>query len=300
LRGFCYLLEEHGLPKGDFDKAEKLITACRKNGLLTIDFTAEDNARSEDNSEILDCPDPNQFAKHLTSSLHDWSHYTPVSFWDFQPIYLYMVVEKIDLKSLFLPICEQYHVPIRNARGWSDLNLRAGIMRRFQEHEAKGRKCVLLYGGDFDPPGLEMPKRLPEQFQELEEAVGWSPANLIIDRFCLNYDFIQKHKLSWIDGLKTGSEEDLADPDHKRHNADYVQSYIKKYGERKCEANALVVRPDAGRELCRASITKYLSMDGIKKYQEALAQEREKLKAVLPQAVRMELEKLTGAGPSLQ
>src|SRR5262249_15300869 len=46
-RGLCYILEnDHRLPKGDFDAAQKLITECRKNGLLPIDFTAEDEARS--------------------------------------------------------------------------------------------------------------------------------------------------------------------------------------------------------------------------------------------------------------
>ena len=35
-RGWCYILEEHGLAKGDFDLAEKLINDCRKEGLLPI------------------------------------------------------------------------------------------------------------------------------------------------------------------------------------------------------------------------------------------------------------------------
>ena len=33
-RGWCYILEEHGLRKGDFDKAQSLIVECRKVGLL--------------------------------------------------------------------------------------------------------------------------------------------------------------------------------------------------------------------------------------------------------------------------
>ena len=30
-RGWCYILEEHGLAKGDFDDAQKLINNCRKS-----------------------------------------------------------------------------------------------------------------------------------------------------------------------------------------------------------------------------------------------------------------------------
>ena len=35
-RGWCYILERHGLRKGDFDDAEKLISACRRSGDLPL------------------------------------------------------------------------------------------------------------------------------------------------------------------------------------------------------------------------------------------------------------------------
>ena len=36
-RGWCYILEDHGLTKGNFKSAEDLINAGRKTGLLPID-----------------------------------------------------------------------------------------------------------------------------------------------------------------------------------------------------------------------------------------------------------------------
>src|ERR1700730_13052680 len=41
-RVWCYILEEHGLEKGDFDVAQRLITDCRKSGDLPLDICAED------------------------------------------------------------------------------------------------------------------------------------------------------------------------------------------------------------------------------------------------------------------
>src|SRR5262249_34801112 len=62
-RGWCYILEnEYGLAKGEFDKAQDLINSCRKNGLLPIDFTAEDEARGADNLEKCDTDDPREYA----------------------------------------------------------------------------------------------------------------------------------------------------------------------------------------------------------------------------------------------
>jgi hypothetical protein len=292
-RGWCYILEnECGLAKGDFDKAQGLINNCRKSGLLPIDFTVEDEARAEDCSEQCDGEDPDQYAAGLAGTLLHWDRYTPVSFWDFQPVFIQMVVEKIDLKSLFLPVCRKYRVPIRNSRGWSDLNLRAGLMRRFKEHELKGRTPVLLWCGDHDPTGLQIPDVLPTHLEELAQAVGWSPRNLIIDRFGLNQDFIEEHKLTWIDGLETGSGKDLGDPSHPNHGDHHVQQYIAKFGKRKVEANALVVRPEAGRRLCQEAIEKYLDMGAIGVYERALAGKRQQVKEALPPAIRKVLKLL--------
>jgi len=41
-RGWCYLIESHGLKKGDFDKAQNLINDCRKSGRLPIGICCED------------------------------------------------------------------------------------------------------------------------------------------------------------------------------------------------------------------------------------------------------------------
>jgi hypothetical protein len=67
-RGWCYILEEHGLLKGDFDDAQKLIVECRRRRLLPMDIVAEDGARSLDNLEQLDDDDPDEKTLSITSS----------------------------------------------------------------------------------------------------------------------------------------------------------------------------------------------------------------------------------------
>ena len=59
----------------------------------------------------------------------------------------------------------------------------------------------------------------------------------------------------------------------------YVQDYLKRFGARKVEANALVVRPDAGRELCRQAILKYVDPNAAKDYGAEVADLREDLRA---------------------
>src|SRR5258708_489892 len=140
--GWCYLLERHGLRKGEFDAAEMPITDCRKSGALPLDFCAEDEARKAVGLQRLDDPDIEHEAAswidYITNDVH--KAYSPISFWGGLDVYVEMAVEKLDLRNLFEPVCAEFHVPIQNFKGWSDLNARAAMMRRFAENEAAGRR----------------------------------------------------------------------------------------------------------------------------------------------------------------
>jgi hypothetical protein len=288
-RGWCYILEEQGLAKGDFPSAEKLITDCRKSGALPLDICAEDDSRQAENLEHIDGTDPEEQAAYIIEIAREgYLRYNPVSFWDHQPVYIEMMVEKIDLKSLFSPVCAGFHVPITNNRGWSDLHSRANMMERFKAHEEQGQRCILLYCGDHDPAGLNISNSLRSNLTDLANAVGWDPVNLEIDRFGLNADFINQHRLTWIDNLETGRGGDLGDRRHRDHHLEYVQSYLATFGRRKVEANALVVRVDAGRELCRDAILKYIDVAQVEVYRETLEQNR--------QLVADEVERLLAEG----
>ncbi len=148
-----------------------------------------------------------------------------MSLWDDSDYYCEMWVEKIDLKSLFSDICKRYTIPLINIRGRTCLNSRAGTMERFLKRESEGKTCVLLYCGDHDPSGLDISGSVISDIEGLSGATGYSPHGLIVDRFGLNFDFIQAEGLSWSDNLVTSSGEDLASPKHPDHLKHYVQRY---------------------------------------------------------------------------
>jgi hypothetical protein len=78
--------------------------------------------------------------------------------------------------------------------------------------------------------------------------------------------------------LITGSGKDLGNPSHKHHFFDYVQDYIRLYGKRKVEANAMVIRPAESRTLFRDTILRYLSPNAPTYYRESLAPNREQVR----------------------
>ena len=178
-RGWCYILERHGLRKGSFDTAEKLITACRKSGDLPLGICAEDVSRRTIGIETIDEMSVEQRVEHLITDVRDHAHerYMPINFWDEPGLYVYVevVVEKLDLRNLFEPVCREFHVRITSMKGWSDVNARADMMQRFKEREAAGQRCVLLACTDHDPGGFHIADKLLKNLQDLEKAVGWSP-----------------------------------------------------------------------------------------------------------------------------
>ena len=272
-RGWAYQLEiERLINKDSFDKVTNIINKCRKEGLLPIDFVAEEDARA---FKGVETPDRYNVivdsAGWLTGFLDSADHYTP-DWWQDEDYYIQMVVEKVDLVTLFKPVCEEYHIPIANSRGWSSMLQRAEYAKRFQKAKEDGLKCVLLYCGDFDPDGLRISEFLRKNLEDLKY-ISWSDGmpgydteELIIDRFGLNYDFIIDHNLTWIDNLITGRKLDLASPTHKNHFLPYIQSYLKKYGAQKVEANAVITMPNEAKKLVNDAITKYLGVDAIDRF----------------------------------
>ncbi len=290
-RGWCYILERHGLGKGSFDTAEGLIADCRKSGDLPLNICSEDASRETIGLEDVTGDSVEQWVANLVSDLRDHAHerYLPFSLWDELDVYVEVATEKLDLRNLFEPVCAEFHVPITNLKDWSDLNARAAIMRRFKRHEAAGRRCVLLLCGDHDPGGLRITDKMRSNLEDLSRQVGWRPDKLTIHRFGLNADFIDRHGLTWIDNLETSSGARLDDPTHRDHNKAYVQDYIREFGIRKCEANALVVEPEIGRRLCRDAILQYVPADAVERYERKLAGVRELVRRALRQRLTSEV-----------
>lgn len=260
-RGWAYQLEGLGMiTKGEFNRVQNLINECRKNGLLPIDFVAEENARKFAGIYKPDTESMNDYVRSwIEATLCAGNSYQP-DYWDNELYFIQMLVEKTDLISLFKPICEEYHIGIATSKGWSSILQRADIAKRFKAMEETGHISVLLYAGDHDPVGLGISDTLRKNFRDIENGTRWNPEDLIIDRFGLNYDFITKHGLTWIDNLETGSGKPADE------TIPMVKRYVEKFGRRKVEANAIVVNPTAGRALCKSAIEKYLGDDVLNRW----------------------------------
>lgn len=288
-RGWCYQLEVEGvINKAEFDKVENLINSCRKKGILPIDFTMEEEGRKFSGVEVPDTDTPIQDLRYWVNSALTTEERYIADWWEGEEYYIQMLVEKIDLKTLFKPVCEKYKIPIATSRGWSSMLQRALYAKRFKEAEDQGLKPLLLYCGDHDPDGLRISDFIRKNLADLKDIEwedgdeGYDPEGLEIVRFGLNYDFIERHKLSWINNLITGGKGSIAEiidgkivqgrtksgRPHPNFKMQYAQEYIKNFGVRKCEANAIVTIPKIAREFVNETIKEYLGHDAEQRFKD--------------------------------
>jgi len=159
-----------------------------------------------------------------------------------------------------------------NSKGWYPILLRYHIAKLSIKAEARGLTPVLLLFYDHDPAGLKITSRFRKGLRDISRSVDWYPTNLIIERFGLNKEDIDRYGLTWIENLKTGSGREAKDPD-----------YVRKYGRRKCESNALFKNDEtleAGERICRDAIERYYGKDALERFGEKEKKAKESLSAV--------------------
>jgi hypothetical protein len=84
--------------------------------------------------------------------------------WKDQKVYIEVVSEKDALSSSFKPTCEKLHVRLVIDRGFGSTTAVHDMAMRFRQKSKEGYKCVLIYFGDHDPSGLNMPKDIKLRF----------------------------------------------------------------------------------------------------------------------------------------
>lgn len=281
-RGWSYLLEGLAkIHKGEFNASQKAINDCRKLGFLPIDFVAQDQDQTRHFKGIHIASEPEAQLSQLQQDIADMLRHLPsktTDYWIGEEYYVMMCVEKGDLINLFKPVCDQYHIPIVSSKGWAPILLRSHIAKLSQKAEAQGLKPVLLLFYDHDKAGLKITKTFRKNLRDCERGTGWSPEGLIIERFGLNAEDIEKYGLMWIENVRTGSGRTLSDYD----------PYVLEYGRRKCESNALFKNDEtlkAGEEICRRAIEKYYGEDALERFRRREEASKEKLKDVYDDSV---------------
>ena len=87
--------------------------------------------------------------------------------WENQPYYVEVFIEKKALEGVFVRPCRRHRVALGACKGYPSLTFLNEATQRFIEAENAGKIPLILYFGDYDPSGEDIPRSIAENMREL-------------------------------------------------------------------------------------------------------------------------------------
>lgn len=186
--------------------------------------------------------------------------------WYGQPQYVVVGVEKEALAGVFDRPCKSLGVGLFVFRGYPSLSalyqLTEHIERAGQLH---AEEAVLLYFGDHDPDGWEIPRSALRNIYEIAAVTGKDLPPLRLERVALNIDQIDEYDPPPF-GAKVTSTR--------------YSSYLQEHGTTEAwELDAL--RPDILQSLIRSSVHEHFDANVYKENEEIVEERRDDLKGLM-------------------
>lgn len=163
LRSLHYRLVSQGMPN-TMRHYKRLIAAmghARWEGILDFgDF--DDHEREVLGETKAEETDVEAAIDEAVSAIETWMDFFSKNRWENQPKYVEVWIEKKALQGVFRDPCRSNRVALCPCKGYPSLTYLAEAVYRFQQAEGRGQKVVILYFGDYDPSGEDIPRSIQE------------------------------------------------------------------------------------------------------------------------------------------
>lgn len=87
--------------------------------------------------------------------------------WENQPYYPEVFIEKKALQGVFQFVCSNKRVALGACKGYPSLTFLNEATQRFKDAERAGKTPIILYFGDYDPSGEDIPRAIQENIYRL-------------------------------------------------------------------------------------------------------------------------------------
>lgn len=163
LRALHYRLVAIGMTNSlkHYKRVVSAMIQARWDGLLSFnDFVDHDRATlGYTNAESTNIKEKINEAK---KQIKLWMEIYSKNRWENQPIYPEIFIEKKALIGVFEDTCEQNKIALNPCKGYPSLTFLNNAAGRFQEAIDNGKEPVILYFGDYDPSGEDIPRSIED------------------------------------------------------------------------------------------------------------------------------------------
>lgn len=87
--------------------------------------------------------------------------------WENQPYYPEVLIEKKALEGVFVRTCSRHGIALGACKGYPSLTFLYEASIRIREAEERGKQPIIIYFGDYDPSGEDIPRALKENLENL-------------------------------------------------------------------------------------------------------------------------------------
>ncbi len=163
IRGLHYRLVASGMTN-DIQHYKRVVDAiidARWNGLIDFD-TFSDHDRfmtGQTEYENISLEDKIDTAKN---QVRLWMTNYSRNKWQNQYYYPEILIEKKALQGVFQSVCEDWKTTLGACKGYPSLTFLYNIANRFINASSEGYHPVILYFGDYDPSGEDIPRSIKE------------------------------------------------------------------------------------------------------------------------------------------
>lgn len=86
--------------------------------------------------------------------------------WENQPYYPEILIEKKALEGVFAKPCAKWGIAVGACKGYPSLTFLYELSERLRDAQSEGKQPIILYFGDYDPSGEDIPRSIGENLQK--------------------------------------------------------------------------------------------------------------------------------------
>jgi len=94
--------------------------------------------------------------------IKEWMESYHKNRWENQPIYPEIFIEKKALQGVFQDVCRNWDIALGACKGYPSLTFLHESYKRFRDATYEDKRPVIIYFGDYDPSGEDIPRSIQE------------------------------------------------------------------------------------------------------------------------------------------
>ena len=167
LRSLHYQLVTEGMTN-DIQHYKRVVNAmiqARWDNIIPFDAFSDLDRQMEGETKYEET-DVVSEVDRAKDAIDNWMNLYFKNMWENQPYYVEIFIEKKALQGVFMKPCSNKGVALGACKGYPSLTFLHDTYKRFETAIDAGKQAVIIYFGDYDPSGEDIPRSIGENLSK--------------------------------------------------------------------------------------------------------------------------------------